>query len=182
MLDRDDPQLGAVADDDLHVGAVLAGAGVVDDHGRAAVPAGLDHQVAVAATAEARDVDVHRLGQLGLDRDPDDRRRTRMGPGDSGDPVLRRERLHRVGGDALEHDTFGAVRVDLRGLGARLVGEESLERLHRGEAPLLLAAVRHREVGHVVRRGPLAACLQRHRGARPVRVALVAGRDQGFGG
>ena len=62
-------------------------------------------------------------------------------PRDGRDPVLRGQRLDRVGRDRLDHDAFGAVRVDLDGLGAGLVLEQRLERLDRGEAPLLLAPV-----------------------------------------
>jgi hypothetical protein len=146
------------------------------------VPAGLDHQVTEAPAAQPGDVDVHRLGQLGVVRDPDGEGLTGLAPGDGRDPVLRGERLDGVRGDGLDHDTVGTVRVDLDGLGAGLVGEQCLQGLDRGEAPLLFTAVRHREVGHVVRRGALAPGLQRHRRTRSVGVRLVAGGDQGFGG
>ncbi len=53
-LERHDREVGAVADPDLDVAAVLGRADVVEDHRGAAVRAGVDHGVAVAAAGARR--------------------------------------------------------------------------------------------------------------------------------
>ena len=146
----------------ISVFAQLAGAGVIDHHDRAAVPAGLHHQVGEAALAECGDVDLHRLGQLGLGRDPDRDGLLGLRPGHRGQSCG----LPTLTTSAATVSTVRPRRAYASIFGAsycRPRRRTGLELLDRGEAPLLLAPVRHREVGDVVRRRPLAAALDRHR-------------------
>ncbi len=154
VLDGDDGQLGAVAQDVVDVGGEHRVTGVVDDHDGLGEGAQLDHLVAEGGPALAVHRDADRLGEDGLLRDGHDRGLLEGGVGLGGDTVRRGARLAEprvVAVDGLDGDALGGLDSDLHavavGHGGAVV--QAAQALQRGEPPLLLPAVRDGEVRHV---------------------------------
>ena len=175
-LQRHDREVGAVADPDLDVAAVLGRADVVEDDGGAAVGAGVDHGVAVAPQVRAvpGQGHAHRLVELGLLRHLDDQGLVRAREGDGGGAVGRHEGGADpgvVGGGRAPHHALGRGALDRdRAVVGGTLGEQRAHPVHRREPPVLLAARGQREVGDVERRGAVGARLVRDRGPGAVRV------------
>ncbi len=181
LLDGDEGDLAAVAGEERDELGVVGGAGVLEDDGGPGEAADPHEEGAVDEVLVAPgEADPHRLGELGLGRDVQDGHAVAAGGHDRCRAVLRR-------GDAEGPPVGDRQPGQGDALGQRLlagqarpggrVAEERAEPVDRGEAPLLLAPVRHREVGDVERRRALGPRLVRdHRrgtvGVRPLGGAL----------
>ncbi len=187
-LQRDDRQLGAVAHDDLEVAGVIRRPGVIEDDQRLGVVTGFEHMMPVAALAGAVavQVDPHRTGELGLGRDAEVQCLVGVGRCHDCAAVLwhqdgaagRHAESQGTLGEALGPADLDRDRLASSG---RLIGEEAAEAVHRGEAPLLFATVRDREVGNVERADTSGTGLIRHPVDRALRVDVGAGLSGGGG-
>jgi hypothetical protein len=154
VLDGDDGELGAVAQDVVHVGGEHRVTGVVDDDDGLGEGTQLDDLVAVADPALAVHGDADRLGEDRLLGDGDHagllERRVGLG-GDAVHGGARPADPRVVAADGLDGDALGGLDVHLHALagGGRGAVVQAAQPLQRGEPPLLLAAVRDREVRHV---------------------------------
>ena len=158
VLDRDEVEGGAVADDDLHVGGPHRVPDVAQHHGGAGVRAQFDEcvaelGVALAGRPVAGDGDHDGAVDLGLRGDGDDPRLRERRPGLRRHPVARGQHRTQPGvvtPDQLDGHRRGGVDLDGR---ARAGGEGPVvqppEPLERGEPPDLLAAGGDHVVGEV---------------------------------
>jgi hypothetical protein len=133
---------------------------VVEDDGRLREAADLDDELAPddVLGAGARQPQRDRAVQLGLGRHADDGGAAAALPGEGGQPVDRlgqalEQRV--VGLDAGQLDAVGQVGVPLEVGVRRGAVQQRADALHRGEAPLLLAAGGHAEGVGVGRGEPL---------------------------
>lgn len=154
VLDGDDGELGAVADDVVDVGGEDRVTGVVDDDDGLGEGSQLDDLVAVGDAALAVHDDADRLGEDRLLGDGHDRGLLEGRVGLRGHAVHRGARLAEsrvVTADGLHDDPLGGPDGDLHTVagGDRGAVVQPAQALQRGEPPLLLAAVGDREVRHV---------------------------------
>ncbi len=186
-LHGDDRDVGPVAGDDREQLGEARAAGVLDDDDGLGEAARADHEVAVdRVAARAIEPDADRLGELGVGRQVDE-------DGPSADPAASTA-ARSCGGRTPRSRASAAEIVDVVTPSGRLrrpvevpggaLGQQSSELLHRGEAPLLLAAGRQRERRDVERRRTLGARLLGHEPGRRggLRVDVRGGAGVGHGG